>query len=87
MGGRVFELSSDWQVKSALCYEKSQGANDGAGLGSTTKEVTGKDGRKEWVSPLVKAKGKLLYSKGRMGRAYGANEWEAYEEMVKLEEA
>ncbi|KAF2032984.1 hypothetical protein EK21DRAFT_59592, partial [Setomelanomma holmii] len=56
------------------------------GMASTTKEVQGKDGRKEWVSPLVKAKGKLLYSKGRMGRTYGDNEWDAYEEMVKKEE-
>ncbi|KAH7079884.1 hypothetical protein BKA63DRAFT_229909 [Paraphoma chrysanthemicola] len=56
------------------------------GLGATTKEVTRKDGRKEWVSPLVKAKGKLLYSKGRMGRDFGDKEWEAYGEMVKDEE-
>jgi hypothetical protein len=48
------------------------------GIGATTKEVTGADGRKEWVNPLVRAKGKLAYSKGRMGRAYGDKEWEAF---------
>jgi len=53
------------------------------GLGSTTKEVTGPDGNKVWMSPLVKGRGKMAYSKGRMGRAYGEKEWEAYEEMLK----
>jgi hypothetical protein len=48
------------------------------GLGSTSKEVVGVDGKKEWVNPLVRGKGKLAYSKGRMGRAYGDKEWEAY---------
>ena len=45
------------------------------GLGSTTKEVTGADGQKTWVSPLVKAKGKLAFSKARMGRAFSEKEW------------
>ncbi|KAJ4309786.1 hypothetical protein N0V94_008764 [Neodidymelliopsis sp. IMI 364377] len=45
------------------------------GLGATSKEVTGPDGKKSWVNPLVKLGGKLLYSKGRMGRAYGNDEW------------
>jgi hypothetical protein len=49
-----------------------------AGLGSTTQEVTNLDGKKEWVSPLVRANGKLAYSKGRMGRTYGDKEWEAF---------
>lgn len=30
------------------------------------------------MSPLVQGKGKMAYSKGRMGRAYGDKEWEAY---------
>jgi hypothetical protein len=46
-------------------------------MASTSKEVVGKDGKSEWVNPLVKANGKLMYSKGRMGRAYGENEWVA----------
>ncbi|KAH8728468.1 hypothetical protein GQ44DRAFT_724463 [Phaeosphaeriaceae sp. PMI808] len=48
------------------------------GLGATSMEVTGPEGEKEWVNPLVKAKGKLVYSKGRMGRAYNDKEWEAF---------
>jgi hypothetical protein len=49
------------------------------GMGSTTKEFVGKDGGKnEWISPLVRANGKLAYSKGRMGRTYGDKEWEAF---------
>lgn len=47
------------------------------GLGATTKEVTAVSGKKSWVNPLVKLEGKMLYSKGRMGRAYGDNEWDA----------
>ncbi|KAJ4341635.1 hypothetical protein N0V87_001650 [Didymella glomerata] len=45
------------------------------GLGATTKEVTGPDGKKSWVNPLVKLGGKISYSKGRMGREFGDNEW------------
>jgi hypothetical protein len=52
------------------------------GLGTTTKEVTGPDGKKVWMSPLVRGKGKMSYSKGRMGRAYGDDEWVAYEKML-----
>jgi hypothetical protein len=77
LGGRVCELSPDWYVKFVLgryiYYSRSC-----VGIGATTKEVTGADGRKEWVNPLVRAKGKLAYSKGRMGRAYGDKEWEAF---------
>lgn len=47
-----------------------------AGLGATTKEVE-VGGKKVWMSPLVKGKGTLNYSKGRMGRAFGSKEWEA----------
>jgi hypothetical protein len=53
-----------------------------AGLGATTKEVTGPDGKKSWVSPLVKLGGKLMYSKGRMGRAFGDDEWSASAETM-----
>jgi hypothetical protein len=53
-----------------------------SGLGTTTKEVTGPDGKIVWMSPLVKGKGKMTYSKGRMGRAYGDKEWEAYEALL-----
>lgn len=52
------------------------------GIGSTTKEVTRLDGKKVWMSPLVRGKGKLSYPKGRMGRAYGEDEWVAYEKML-----
>jgi heme-degrading monooxygenase HmoA len=53
-------------------------ANETIGLGSTTKEVVRADGKSEWVSPLVRAKGKLAYSKGRMGREFDEKEWEAF---------
>ncbi|KAH6637450.1 hypothetical protein C7974DRAFT_374141 [Boeremia exigua] len=46
------------------------------GLGATSKEVTGSDGKKAWVNPLVRATGKLSHSKGRMGRTYDNNEEE-----------
>ncbi|KAF2820609.1 hypothetical protein CC86DRAFT_374291 [Ophiobolus disseminans] len=55
------------------------------GLGSTTKEVTGLDGKRAWMSPLVKGKGKMAYSKGRMGRTYGEKEWVAYEDVLAKE--
>ena len=47
------------------------------GLGSTSKEVTDEKGQKSWVSPLVKIKGSLLYSNGRMGRNVAENEWDS----------
>ncbi|ORY10973.1 hypothetical protein BCR34DRAFT_336590 [Clohesyomyces aquaticus] len=53
------------------------------GMGATTKEVKNADGTKSWVNPLVKVKGKLNYSKGRMGRAFGANEWDIMETMTQ----
>jgi hypothetical protein len=37
------------------------------------------------MSPLVKGKGKMAYSKGRMGRAYGKKEWEAYGAVLAAE--
>jgi hypothetical protein len=40
-------------------------------------EAMGAEGRKPWVSPLVRARGKLAYSKLRMGRAFEDKEWEA----------
>ena len=51
------------------------------GLGATFTEANVK-GEKKWMSPLVKGRGKLAYSKGRMGREYGDNEWTAYEETL-----
>ena len=51
------------------------------GLGATSKEVTGPDGEKSWVNPLVKIGGNLAHSKGRMGRAYADNEMEALESL------
>ncbi|PPJ59509.1 hypothetical protein CBER1_09995 [Cercospora berteroae] len=48
------------------------------GLGSTSKEVTRPDGKKVWMNPLVKMKGQLMYSKGRMGRRFGEHEWDAF---------
>jgi hypothetical protein len=56
-----------------------------AGLASTTKEVV-QEGKSEWVSPLVRVKGKLNYSKGRMGREYGEKEWEASENTMGYDE-
>lgn len=45
------------------------------GIGATSKEVLGPDGKKSWVNPLVQLGGKMSYSKGRMGREFGDNEW------------
>lgn len=55
------------------------------GLGSVTKEVTDANGQKSWVNPLVKIKGNLLYSKGRMGRSVGEKEWESLAELKPSE--
>lgn len=56
------------------------------GLGATTKEAT-VDGRKVWMSPLVKAKGRLRYSKGRMGKVHNAaDEWKEFEKFVTEDE-
>lgn len=30
------------------------------------------------MNPLVKMKGPLMYSKGRMGRQFGDHEWDAF---------
>ena len=48
------------------------------GMGATVKEAT-VDGKKVWLNPLVEAKGKLRYSKGRMGRPFGEKEWIAFD--------
>lgn len=49
------------------------------GLGATFTEATVK-GEKLWMSPLVKGKGPLTYSKGRMGKKFDlGSEWEAFE--------
>lgn len=59
---------------------------DTAGLAATTKEVLGEDGTKKWVSPVVKAKGSLLYSKGRMGRDFGNKEWTQFDDALTSDE-
>jgi hypothetical protein len=59
---------------------------DITGLGQTTKAVVGSDGKKVWVSPLVRGKGKLAYSKGRMGRSFGDKEWEAFGATLGIED-
>ncbi|KAF2161996.1 hypothetical protein M409DRAFT_69493 [Zasmidium cellare ATCC 36951] len=51
------------------------------GLGATTKEVE-VEGKKVWMSPLVKGKGRLSYSKGRMGRPFGTDEWTDYDKLL-----
>lgn len=56
------------------------------GLGQTTTEAN-IDGRKLWVNPLVRGKGRLNYSKGRMGRIYDPDsEWTAYDKTLSEEE-
>lgn len=54
------------------------------GLGATRKEVD-LDGQKVWMNPLVQAKGKLRYSKGRMGRPFGDKEWTAFDDAMAKE--
>ena len=49
------------------------------GLGATFTEANVK-GEKVWMSPLVEGKGKLAYSKGRMGKPLDQEkEWAAFE--------
>lgn len=55
------------------------------GLGATNKEVN-LDGKKVWMNPLVQGKGKLTYSKGRMGHSYGDKEWMAFENTLTSED-
>lgn len=70
-----------WLVwKSVRCE-----ADSDAGLGATSREVVGPDGKKSWVNPLVMAKGKLAHSKGRMGRAYSDNEEERLEQLKSVQ--
>lgn len=76
MGRHLFELSSYGFVIAVRLTWILATNTACVGLGSASKEVTDASGRKTWVNPLVKAKGKLLYSKGRMGRAFGDKEWE-----------
>ncbi|CAI6314097.1 unnamed protein product [Periconia digitata] len=52
------------------------------GLGATSKEVIGPDGETRWINPLIKTNGKLLYSKGRMGREVEEKEWLEFEKLV-----
>ena len=56
------------------------------GLGATRKEVT-VDGKKVWMNPLVQGRGRLTYSKGRMGRKYdNGKEWIALENTLSMDE-
>ena len=56
------------------------------GLGATRKEV-GVRGERVWVNPLVRGRGRLTYSKGRMGRAFSREEeWVALEKTLGVEE-
>lgn len=56
------------------------------GLGATFTEAN-VEGEKVWMSPLVEGKGKMMYSKGRMGKAFSEkSEWTAFEETVGGEE-
>ena len=56
------------------------------GLGRTNKEVTVDGKTKVWMSPLVQGKGKLNYSKGRMGRPFGEKEWLPFENTLTADE-
>lgn len=52
------------------------------GMGATFTEAN-VNGEKMWMSPLVQGKGRLTYSKGRMGRPLNEkNEWTAFEETL-----
>jgi len=52
------------------------------GLGATSK-MTMVDGKQVWANPLVRGKGRLSYSKGRMGKAFdNESEWQAYEKVL-----
>jgi len=52
------------------------------GLGATTKQ-TMVDGAQTWANPLVRGKGRLSYSKGRMGRSFdNKTEWKAYDKIL-----
>lgn len=55
------------------------------GLGATTAPVAMDDGSTVWVNSLVEGKGKLAYSRGRMGREFAREkEWEAYEKTLAV---
>lgn len=56
------------------------------GMGKTSKEVVGEDGRSVWMNPLVRIGGQMRYSKGRMGRKFDLKrEWGAMEELSEEE--
>ncbi|EMC99306.1 hypothetical protein BAUCODRAFT_31625 [Baudoinia panamericana UAMH 10762] len=57
------------------------------GLGRVTKAATTVDGNEVWLNTLVKGKGRLAYSKGRMGRVYDQqSEWSAFDSTLNAEE-
>ncbi|KAK4494914.1 hypothetical protein PRZ48_014270 [Zasmidium cellare] len=55
------------------------------GLGATSKEVE-INGTKAWVNPLVRAKGPLLWSRGRMGKESGEKDWQEFHDAVVQED-
>jgi hypothetical protein len=56
------------------------------GLGATSMPVELEDGKKVWVNPLIEGKGRLSYSKGRMGKAFGRKDkWVAYEKTLEID--
>lgn len=55
------------------------------GLGATSKEVD-INGQKTWANPLVRAKGPLLRSSGRMGKDFVTKDWPEFHNVVVQEE-
>ena len=56
------------------------------GLGATRVEVE-VEGKKQWMNPLVQGRGRLTYSKGRMGKAFDVQkEWKALDDLVPMDE-
>ena len=56
------------------------------GLGATFTEAE-VEGKKVWMSPLVKGKGPMMYSKGRMGKAMDEKtEWSAFAKEIENKE-
>lgn len=81
--GRVFILTTHLLV-STFMHERLRSLEadgDVLGIGATSKQVTGLDGKKVWKNPLVRIGGNLSHSKGRLGRAYEEKEWEALDEL------
>ena len=43
-----------------------------------------KDGKSTWVNPLVRVKGQLSYSNGRMGRTENNKGWSAGDDLLEV---